>query len=112
MTPDQEKTLIQIETKLSDFIERNGAEHEQIRKTQVIIDARLDETKTEFFRAINARPKWNVIMWLMGGLFAAMIMIGTLTYHIDSNIESHIVAGEQQWLLDNPDKKPVDLHGN
>ena len=112
MTPEQSELLIRIDQKLEDFSVINAAEHASIKKTQDVIDGRLNETKKDVFEALNHRPKWDIIMWILGGVFAGLITIGTMTYHINNNIEKHIVAGEAVWMKDNPGEDPVDLHGD
>lgn len=110
MTPEQAKTLGKIEQKLDDFCKLNAEEHKEIKVSQFDINKRLDENKTEVYKALNNRPRWSVVMWLLGGVFTTLLIIATMTYQVETKIEKHIVAGEQRWLLDNPDKEPIDLH--
>jgi len=111
MTPEQAKILAQIEQKLNDFCRSNYLEHKEIKEVQININKKLDADKSEVYKALNNRPKWSVTMWLIGGIFACLLMIATMTYRVDTKIENHIVAGEKAWLLDHPNE-PIDLHGN
>jgi hypothetical protein len=110
MTPEQAKQLAQIEQKLNDFCRSNALEHREIKETQININKKLDVDKTEVYKALNNRPRWNVVMWLIGGIFACLMIIGTMTYKVETKLENHIVAGERAWMLDHPDKDPIDLH--
>ena len=112
MTPEQSELLIRIDQKLEDFSVINAAEHASIKKTQDVIDGRLNETKKDVFEALNHRPRWGVIMWLIGGIFAAIMIVGTMVYHVEDMIENHIDAGQAAWMRDHPGEEPVDLRGD
>lgn len=109
MTPEQSETLIRVEQKLNDMCAGNTAEHEQIRLTQSDIYDKLDDGKTEMYQALNNRPKWSVVMWLLGGVFAAILILAGFSYNIDERIKNHITAGEKIYLRDTG--KSVDLSG-
>ena len=110
MTPDQAKILAQIEQKLDDLCQHNANEHKELKSTINDIYKKVDEDKTEVYRALNNRPRWNVIMWLLGGVFASLIIIGSFMYDIDNKIEKHISAGEKIYLQDTG--KIIDLRGD
>jgi len=115
MTPDQAKSLAQIEQKLDDLCASNTSQHDQLTLTQGDIYEKLDAGKTEMYQALNNRPKWSVVMWLMGGVFASMIIIGTMIYHLDDRLETHMdnARGIYQqltgkiWTGDMKDVEPI-----
>jgi len=110
MTPEQNEMLIRVEQKLTDFSVSNSADHAAIKVTQDVIDSRLNETKKEVYAALNNRPRWDVIMWLLAGVFVSLITISGFIYNIDRDIQQHIVAGEKIYLEDTG--KSIDLHGD
>ena len=112
MTPEQSETLTRVEQSLKDLGAQNKTEHESIRLTQSDIYEKLDSGKTEMYQALNNRPKWSVTMWLLGGVFAALMIIGTMVYNIEDTLESHIDAGIKVWMQDNPGKDAPDLRGD
>jgi hypothetical protein len=111
MTPEQAQVLTRVEQKLNDMCVSNTREHKEIKDNLKDIVLKVDTDKTEVYKALNNRPKWSVTMWLIGGIFTVLLLIGTFMYKIDTNIENHIVAGEKAWLLDHPDQPLIDLHG-
>ena len=112
LTPQQAETLAKIDQKLDDLVVNNTADHEQIRLTQGDIYDKLDTGKTEMYQALNNRPRWSVMMWLIGGVFAAIMIVGTMVYHVEDMIENHIDAGQAAWMRDHPGEEPVDLRGD
>jgi len=111
MTPEQSKTLYQIQQCLSDLKDQNEKEHEEIKTTQNDIYDKLDGNKTEVYKALNNRPRWNVVMWLLGGVFAAIMIIGGMVYNVDMDVKAHVKAGEAAWIMDHPGEDPIDLSG-
>ena len=95
MTPLQAETLAKIEQKLDDLCVGNKVEHEQIRVTQSDIYDKLDVGKTEVYKALNNRPRWDVMMWLLFGVFASLITVAGFTYHIDTKLTTHIEISKQ-----------------
>lgn len=90
MTPEQAKTLAKIEQKLNDMCGSNTREHKEIKDTQINIWEKIDVNKTEVYQALNNRPRWNVIMWLMGGIFTCLLFIGGFTYATKERLNKHV----------------------
>ena len=95
MTPDQAAMLIRIDQKLNDMSNNNTEEHLSIKKQQAVIDGRLNETKKDVFVALNNRPRWNVIMWLLGGVFLVLVAVAGFTYRTDVKLTTHIEISKQ-----------------
>jgi len=111
MTPEQSETLAKIDQKLDDLCDTNTAAHNQLTQTQGDIYDKLDAGKTEMYQALNNRPRWSVVMWLIGGIFAAIIGVGTMVYHVEHMVDNHIQAGQEAWIKDHPGEEPIDLRG-
>jgi len=90
MTPEQAKSLAQIEQKLNDLCVSNTAEHVELKGTTNDIYKVVDENKSEMYKALNNRPRWSVVMWLIGGVFGCIAIIGTLMWHLDRKLEVHM----------------------
>ncbi|HUU86372.1 MAG TPA: hypothetical protein VMX17_01295 [Candidatus Glassbacteria bacterium] len=95
MTPDQAKILAQIEQKLDDLCQHNANEHKELKSTINDIYKKVDEDKTEVYRALNNRPRWNVIMWLLGGFFLALVAVAGFAYRTDVKLTTHIEISKQ-----------------
>jgi len=95
MTPDQAAMLVRMDQKLLDISVRNNEEHAAIKLKQDIIDSRMDETKKEVYAALNHRPKWDIIMWLLAGVFTCLIIVAGLAYKTEVNLSAHITTSKR-----------------
>jgi hypothetical protein len=116
MTPEQAETLGKIKQKLDDLCVGNASEHKEIKQTQNDIYNKIDVNKTEVYQALNNRPRWNVIMWLLGGVFASLLIVASMLYNVDNRLEQHLdnaravfqkLTGEP-WTGDVKDVTPLD----
>jgi len=122
MTPEQAKILGKIEQTIYDLRESNGKDHAEIKQQ---VQHNLDTVESKFAlrngqlqtkqndcqKMFDERPKLPLILWLFGGVFACLLMIGTMLYTINNSINNHIVAGQKSWMLDHPGQEPIDLRG-
>ena len=109
MTPEQAKTLGKIEQKLNDMCSSNTKEHDQIRNQ---IQHNLDQVEIKMIdkngqaqvrqlecrKMFDSRPKMPLMLWLFGGVFACLIIIGGLIFEVRNVVEVHIDKGEQYIL--------------
>ena len=96
---------------MNDLCATNTREHKAITDAQSDLYDKMDNGKTEMYQALNNRPRWNVIMWLIGGIFAAIVFVAGMTYNVECMVDDHIVAGQEAWIIDHPGEPPIDLRG-
>ena len=123
MTPEQAKTLGQIEQKIDDFVSINKEEHrlirEQIGLNREYVEARLIEKngqaetrRLECQKIFDSKVSIGWFKWIVGGVFVCLLAIAGMMLDIDQSIERHIEAGQEAWLMDHPGEEPIDLRGD
>ena len=90
MTPEQAKTLAKIEQKLDDLCVNNTRDHKQINDRLNIQDGEHTTRNIECQKMFDVRPKMNLFLWFMAGIFLCIFTIGGFVYHIDVKIGDHI----------------------
>ena len=110
MTPEQEKTLNQIEQKLNDMCVSNTKEHKEIKDTIKDIQKYQTDRVDICEKRFEDRPKYNVFMWIVGGIGATVITlsiifggivisnnknIATITHELNDHIAFAVIVYEE-----------------
>jgi len=110
MTPEQEKTLNQIEQKLNDMCVSNTKEHKEIKETIKDIQDYQNTRVLDCEKRFEDRPKYNIFMWIVGGIGATVITlsiifggivisnnknIATITHELNDHIAFAVIVYEE-----------------
>ena len=79
MTPKQAETLTRVEQKLNDMCSSNTREHSEIKE-----DLKRTEDK------MDNRIKPVLFYWVLGGVFACLLILGSMVMDIKDDLEMHM----------------------
>lgn len=89
---DDHDMLIRVDTHLDNLCKQIC----KIEKTTDDIYVKIDEQKdfclerqNKNFEMLDKRPKWNIILWLFGGIFFCILMLGGFMLDNRSSINTY-----------------------
>lgn len=84
--------LIKVETHLCDLCRKL----DKIDKTTDDIYEKIDEQKDTCaevqrnnFDMLDKRPRWNIVLWLFGGVFVCLLMLGGFIFDNRNTINTY-----------------------
>ena len=101
MTPEQAITLGKISQKIDDMCDSNKRDHgeikDQIQVNLESVESRFNnlssqkhERMIECGKMFDQRPKMNLFLWVMGGVFTCLLILGGMVINLDDKMTTHI----------------------